>query len=488
MEKYANINIKNKTHTFIYMVDYCQDNNSDYNNISHPLRIMKKNNSDIYLIGEQCNATRMINQWEYGGFDENMSSEYIPSTYKLSNVKLYFPIFSVDTYTQTEYAFDIYTYIRGNKIILGTYLISRKDVLATPIIKKWEQTYCEYMEFSIADPYYILYSDDWKDFRVKLCEEMYFSNNNESYTLNNECPTIYCSLHPVNKDDRGIYITINEYTGGYNSINVKDLYDLRLNIEPILDEDVVKIKGFVKYNFIYKNIYDYINETYNIQSIPSITCDLVVSDDDDIYLGPINKVVNNDEVEFTKSDVNFDNWYGFHEGMSIICTLNIKNEDIDIFIRSNKIPLSQDLFKYFIKNESIESVNIDKINEIKNNMYNLNIVNKIVNNIVQMSSVEDVKSNIIQPVFFRVREISNIIIHPDVSENICINLDAYKSKVDTFIISIGGKSFIESGRVSAGVIFKIIGSQLNKDVTSGTYFILNENSDVVTSGKYTYEY
>ena len=38
-----------------------------------------------------------------------------------------------------------------------------------------------------------------------------------------------------------------------------------------------------------------------------------------------------------------------------------------------------------------------------------------------------------------------------------------------------------------GIIFKIVGRELPTDVTSGTYYILNENSELVTTGKYIYE-
>jgi hypothetical protein len=74
-----------------------------------------------------------------------------------------------------------------------------------------------------------------------------------------------------------------------------------------------------------------------------------------------------------------------------------------------------------------------------------------------------------------------------VTENICINLDAYKSSVDRFYIKIEGTSYSEVGRTESGVIFKVQGSLLPGTVTSGTYYILNEDADLVTTGKYKYE-
>ena len=98
----------------------------------------------------------------------------------------------------------------------------------------------------------------------------------------------------------------------------------------------------------------------------------------------------------------------------------------------------------------------------------------------------DAKSNIIQPVFFRASESQNIIMHPNVIETISINLDAYKSKVKSFKLKIEDATFVELGRVSAGVLFRIIGTKLSKSSNSGNYYILDENGELVTVGKYKY--
>lgn len=92
-------------------------------------------------------------------------------------------------------------------------------------------------------------------------------------------------------------------------------------------------------------------------------------------------------------------------------------------------------------------------------------------------------ANIIMPVFFRSRDLGNTEIHNEVTENICINLDAYKNKVQYFIIRIGDYSSQEIGRNNSGVIFQIIGPKIgNKE--KGLYYILNEKGEVVTTGNY----
>ena len=104
-----------------------------------------------------------------------------------------------------------------------------------------------------------------------------------------------------------------------------------------------------------------------------------------------------------------------------------------------------------------------------------------------MTSQTDSKSNIVQPVFFRARDLANIIVHPEVTENICINLDAYKAKVTTFHIKIEGTTFTEIGRTESGVIFKVQGNLLPGKLAGGVYYILDQDANLVTTGKYIYE-
>ena len=77
--------------------------------------------------------------------------------------------------------------------------------------------------------------------------------------------------------------------------------------------------------------------------------------------------------------------------------------------------------------------------------------------------------------------------HPRFTENICINLNQFKAKVDRFILQIENTNFVEIGRIASGVIFKIIGTSLPGDLTEGTYYILNEDGEGITTGQYKYE-
>ena len=119
-------------------------------------------------------------------------------------------------------------------------------------------------------------------------------------------------------------------------------------------------------------------------------------------------------------------------------------------------------------------------------VYNINAVNKIEQKIVQLNRPENSKSNIVLPVFFKTRDLNDLILHPSVTETICINLDSFKSKVESFIIQIEGCDFKEIGRTNNGILFKIVGGSLPKQKHSGLYYILNQKSELISSGKYTY--
>jgi hypothetical protein len=62
-----------------------------------------------------------------------------------------------------------------------------------------------------------------------------------------------------------------------------------------------------------------------------------------------------------------------------------------------------------------------------------------------------------------------------VTENIALNLDEYKNKVDIFYLNINGTLFQEIGRTNQGIIFKIIGQKIDKSIKSGNYYILNQD-------------
>jgi hypothetical protein len=324
-----------------------------------------------------------------------------------------------------------------------------------------------------------------------------------TYGSNSIGSVLYCSLHPV-KDNDGEYIKIEEYYGGQNSINLFNDSNEFLNLHiysntsnSLKPDERPSIKCVTRFNSYYKNDLDfYLDETYrtNDDVSWSIRYELVIGDENNIYVicqSPILFTLTT-TYEFTKDMItenNFDNWTGWKEGIKIKCSLEIfKNDESSLCVISNQIPLTKDLFSYFVKSDFkdeygyvVNNVNLDEVNM---NILNINAVNKTENRVVKIEKQVSENTGVTQTVFYRVADFPSIVIKPAVIENICINLDSYKHLVKSFILQIEGVKFVEIGRVKAGVIFKIFGSRLPKSISEGQYYILNQDSEIISGGKY----
>ena len=511
MANYTNINIKDIDSTYKYILEY-----EPSDSIIKTEKICWRYSAAAQTIGiydENINTIRTENVWDKFDYNKDVNKDnfgkiynqiYLPGInqfyidlseviYDFAKIKLYFPNFSVDTYEDgIQYALSIYTWIHGRKISLGNYIINRLDAIACERKRFLGDDYYEYVEFNIVDPWELTYSDDWLNFRKNVCKE--------PQNINSTGSILYFTLYPVHYvEDK--YIMVDKYQGGQNSINISfnrsDYFNLHLyhNIKEYNQEP--KILCELKFNDSYKNnIYEYLKETYNINSDNiKAECELVVKDDEDCYKY-IKKAIDlpheqNEEspitIEFSDKDIMFENWLGYKEGLNIISSLNIidGNGDQIMYLKSNEIPLTQELFSYFVGKREIEFINLNGIKDM--NLYNINVVNKTINQITQIERPNDSKSNIIQPIFFKARDVSNLIIHPVVTEYITINLDPFKSKVNTFMVQIEGCVFPEIGRTSSGIIFKIVGSKLPNKIQEGVYYVLNQDGELITNGKYKYD-
>lgn len=529
--KAANINIEGNGMVFHYIAE-CQH---QYTTTNDPVTFITNNHMDdysddndiIFINKDSSNYVKNYNRWY--ALDELMNdfshNEILGEQYHLSRINLYFPTHSVDTYENgVKYSVTINTWICGKKIILGSYIISRHDLLACDRPKKFMNLeYYECINFDIVDPWDIMYSDTWMNWRRIYCSEP------EDVVGVNSVGSILCiSIHPIIENESGEYIKSSNFIGGQNSINIglkSDDYmslNLSCNINnkytyldtegypgELISMDKPSFECQISFNEVYNgNLKEYLEETYNIKTC-CLKFELVIGNDTDIYgicssnlikIDDSTKLVYSfDKESIYRANDNFKNWVGYKEGIYVVASVGIINEDDEsiISLLSNRLPLTQNIYSYFVNKEftyftkkgqfSIQNIlrgiNIDKLDM---NLYNINAVNKIINNIVYTQKNDDVKNNIIQPVFFRVAESSEITIHPEVIENICINLDRYKSQVDRFILKVEGVNFHEIGRNSAGSIFKIVGNSLPKNNNSGLYYILSQDEELITSGKYNY--
>jgi hypothetical protein len=225
----------------------------------------------------------------------------------------------------------------------------------------------------------------------------------------------------------------------------------------------------------------YLNETYQIFGNVDLKYCFVIGDKENPYkYKEITK--NNFETSaiFELNDFVFDSWSDFIEGMYAQVYFIVQKNDNDIIvISSNKVFITQEEFKYFM-NEKIRTVNL---NDLDMELKSFDVVNVIENKVVSVERPNDYKSNIVKPIFVKVQDAGAIRLHRSVTENISINLDAYKNKVNAFVLKIGDMNFYEIGRINSGIIFKVIGTNL-PDV-DGFYYILNENGELVTTGKYS---
>lgn len=482
-----NINILYNNQVFKYLIEYTQGNTiTDNYDVKWQLN---DNINTVYLFENNIDIYRKKNDW-YKITNNNFNSNHIPENVNLSKIRIYIPMHSVNTYLKNiRYAINITTYINGKKIDLGSMIFKPNDTVANENgpIKDGNNEYNEYIEFDIIDPFSLMYSDDWIDFRHYVCEE--------PLMLNNAGSLLSVSMYIV-EDYNNKYNIKNNCIGGATAFSICDESGiLSLNIKKSLDP--LGIVFTININKEYNWLLTYLKETYNLSNIShnNINFELAIKNKDTIIPGPKIKYLDVEEVygkitkyvswQFITGNEGFktffNSWDSFEEGWNIVGSLNIYNEydeEIITFI-SNELPITQELFSFFVNGGSSKIINTDDMNVIK-----YNVVNKIENKIVQLDRSFDSKSNMIQPVFFKVKDSEKLTLHPDVTENICINLDDYKSKVEKFTLKIADCMFEQIGANQYGIIFKISANKIPSNTSNGTYYILNENFELVTTGKY----
>lgn len=483
---YTNLNIKSDGKTFKYIVEYFDDPNSS----SEELQCIKDNLFGyFFLMSNENNLSYQKNYYtDWTNIQSNqkqyIDNSYIPDIFNISSFDLYFPRYSVETYEKNVYyALTLNTWINGVPVYLGSFLIDRKQALAPNNGKKvfLNDDYYEYVRIRTIDPYYLIYSDDWKDFRKYYCGEKEINGKQK----NNSASNINITITPIKKlgDD---WVKLDGYDNSQSVIVLNTKNDNYLSSKlkfDIINGDPVFICNTV-FNSVYEsNLEEYLEETYQIEVDDTFNMKycFVIGDKDNPYKY-VEKSYNSAETEsvFGLNDFSFNSWEDYIEGLyaNVYAIIQKNSEDIIVLI-SNKVYINQEIFKYLFK-ENIRKIDLENIDM---NTNNLNVVNVIENKIVTLERPNEYKSNIIKPVFVKVQEADSIRVHKSVTENICINLDAYKNKVDAFVLKIGDTNFYEIGRINSGIIFKVIGSNIQLD--NGIYYILNNEGELVTTGKFT---
>jgi hypothetical protein len=428
-------------------------------------------------------------------------------TYELpkANIRLYFPQYSVDTFDRgTTYILSLTTYIHGVEIRLGDFEVRHSDALAcAPVRFNGMDEYYEYVDFAIADPYTLCFGSEAAEFRRTIGEPIH-SNDNGSI--------LYVCLYTVEEDADG-YVLRNDWGSGQNSLLLTEQpldMDLNIKYDASLDSAIMTLKYMGDAG---TTLEEYIRKTYNGQNT-TILWECVIMDEDNIYFRgegmgyvvmasfddsfdesfAIESMAHNSMAVSLKDA--FKSWQDWRDKLFIVGSVsfieNLTQQEYDdktyipyMTVISNKIPITQELFAMLIKGDDFPS-QID-LHGIE--MINLKAVNKIEKVIMAPPApVDSTKNHLIQPIFYQTRELNNIVIHPSVTENLAINLDSYKPQVKRFKLQVEGIVFNEIGRTSKGIIFKVYGNMLPKNNDNGIMYILNEENDLVTTGKYSYVY
>ena len=450
MSKTTNINIISGTKIFPYVIQYIPQEKEEDHEMSDDFSL----NSEWKRCGEYWSKRTNWNKlW-------NVKSSQ-------ATIRVCFPDFSVETYEGfSDYVLDIYMFIANEKIDLGSYRLNRKDALALPVIFNYQgNIYYEFIDLTIPDPQKILYSDDWSSMR-KIIKGVNMDENNDSSTL-------MFSLHAVDEIQDKL-VKKDLYEGGQNAINVSVHESDYLRTSMKYSEG--KIQMDVRFNPAYDTIDDYMKETYDWDSVEVVH--LLTVDNGEAAPVQESKV---DEFELNKKIKKlFSDWSAWKVGMKFISKTILRNGVNEMILTSNTIPITMEMFSKIMLSEKITIPEEMEIN-------NIHVTNNIESPTIQYNIPENSKSNIIIPVFYRVRDLGQVVIHPEVNENICINLDAYKSRVEYFVLQVEGVKFKEIGTVPSGTIFKVIGSSLPQANRNGSFYILDQNGDLVTTGKYIYE-
>ena len=162
------------------------------------------------------------------------------------------------------------------------------------------------------------------------------------------------------------------------------------------------------------------------------------------------------------------------------------NKDAFNFINNVNCIIHDDTDKNNIIIENVKDI-------INSNSYNtdtdkLNAIKTELNSTtggVKSKNVNTGGNIIYQPIFFSTHTLDNLIIKKNINQNVGIDLHEYIAVVDTFVIYLDDKKYVEIGRNNSFVIFNI--NSLKLATTSGEYYLYNNNNEYITSGSWKLE-
>lgn len=190
-----------------------------------------------------------------------------------------------------------------------------------------------------------------------------------------------------------------------------------------------------------------------------------------------------------------ESWNDFNDMMVARC--KFIDRYLGKVIYGNPVVITKEWFKYIVGDISNpdrrakingEQERTKRISEM--DISKFNFIDKIQCTVVSAqndtpttSGSKQISRTLYKPIFFRTHDLQNVKLVQGLRQNIGINLSEYMTKVDTFKMVINGVQFIETGRNDVYVIFNVDASAL--DFANGTYHILDQDDEYISSGNWT---
>lgn len=390
------INIFGPTYKYKYLIEY---NKSIVKTDADDIHWCKDGN-EIRLFTDDVKYYRKYNDWYkretiYANFD----NKYVPNSAHITNIKFYIPNFAPHLHLNgIKYMLSFNTWINGVRIDLGSYFFRPTDSFAIKdgTIKQGNTEYFEYVSLNILDPYYLMYSDDWAEFRNKVCLE--------PKNINSTPSSLYATLYVVNEYENR-FIQNPDFIGSCTNFIVADYDDsLRVGLN-VIQEPKLGFRFDVNMNPEYDWLLTYFKETYNLDiTANEITFDLIIRKENSVIAGPSVKCTLSSanstngryfqDVYWDSSGLEsfklfFSSWNDFEDGWYFVGTMTITNllkedgevyeeYDAQIFL-TNDVIITQEIYSMFSDGGS-EKINMDNLIVPR-----YNIVNKLKHEITSVN-------------------------------------------------------------------------------------------------------
>lgn len=159
--RYNIINIVGNDKKFRYFFEYLDETSYIPDNFTYSL-----DNDIVTFINENC--VNQVQRGNYWSSPQDPTTEALPAYINISNLRVYFPNFSLETYERlVKYNITIKMWMNEKEVNLGCFLVDRLDSVACEKpVTFLNDRYYEYIDLMIPDPWYIMYSDEWKAWRI----------------------------------------------------------------------------------------------------------------------------------------------------------------------------------------------------------------------------------------------------------------------------------------------------------------------------------